>query len=507
MLFDVRVVLIKMADRLHNLRTIHGMPHQKQIKIAAETVTIYAPLAHRLGLYKIKTEFQDRCLKISNPEEYKEIKHKLAETKASREAYIARFAEPLEESLLEHGIPAKVIGRPKSIHSILNKIKTKGVPFEQIYDLFAIRIIIESNGLTPEKERMLCWQAYSIVSDHYKPLPERMKDWVSTPKTNGYELLHTTVIGPDGRFVEVQIRTDRMDEIAECGYAAHWKYKGVNGMGVRANTFDTWLDQVRDSLENNTFGSAVEFLTDFQSSSLYSDEIHVFTPAGEMKILPEGATALDFAFSIHSDVGCQCRTVIVNDKPAPIFQKLRNSDQVRIITDRAQKPSFDWLQNVVTSKARTRIRAALREEERRQADLGREIVERKLNNLFKVPIEENLDLLARVLGYTHRTEFLSAVHLGQADLSVLNKRFRAEGNRLIEIETAQHQPDAEVAPVQEAALQSGRVRAKTGRKWSLKGKQACFLILWLYVATLFRGMPFLHTCPPKTGLKYTAITA
>ena len=427
---DVRVVLIKMADRLHNLRTIKSMPPHKQVKIAAETTTIYAPLAHRLGLNTIKTELQDLCLKITNPEEYHNIASKLAETKRSRQVFIDTFAKPVKASLEEMGIKARVYGRAKSIYSIWNKIKAKGVPFEEIYDLFAIRIIVDT---PPEMEKTACWQVYSLVTDIFKPLPERLKDWVTTPKANGYESLHTTVIGPDGRFVEVQIRSERMEDIAERGFAAHWKYKGVKGLGQRANTFDNWLNQVRETLDSDETGSAVEFLADFQSSNLFTEEIHVFTPKGEMKVMPEGATALDFAFSIHSDIGCQCRSVIINNKVAPIFTKLQNSDQVRIVTDKNQKPSEDWLKSVVTAKAKTRIRAALREEKRIQAEYGKEILVRKLN-AFRVPVEENVDQLAQWFNYPNRTEFLSAIHLGQVELTGLNKRYRADGIRLVEIE-------------------------------------------------------------------------
>lgn len=499
MLFDVRVVLIKMADRLHNLRTIDGMPPHKQVKIAAETMTVYAPLAHRLGLYAIKTEFQDRCLKITNPEEYREIKHKLAETKASRQAYIAKFTPPLEIALKEHGIPAKIIGRSKSIHSILNKIKTKGVPFEQIYDLFAIRILIDTKNMTTEQERMLCWQAYSVITDIFKPLPERLKDWVSSPKTNGYESLHTTVIGLEGRFVEVQIRTVRMDEIAERGFAAHWKYKGIKGMGARAKTFDTWLDEVRETLENDTSGNAVEFLADFHSSNLYSEEIHIFTPKGEMRILPEGATALDFAFGIHSDLGCSCRSVMINNKPAPIFQKLQNSDQVRIISDKNQKPSSDWLKHVITAKARTRIRAALREEIRTKAEFGKEVLERKLNNTFKVPVEENVDMLAKVFGFSDRTEFLSAIHLEQVDLSILSKSFRAEGNRLVEIEPAQHQADTETAPTQEAA--PSRARPANRPDVTIAGETSMYAYTLATCCNPVPGDPIFAFVTIKEGVK------
>lgn len=430
MLSDVRVVLIKMADRLHNLRTIKSMAHHKQLKIAAETSTIYAPLAHRLGLYKIKSEFQDICLKITHAEEYHDIAEKLSQTRRGREQYIEEFKRPLLAALKEQlGIDVRIMGRPKSIYSIWNKIRTKQVAFEDIYDLFAIRIIVD---VPAEREKTICWQVYAIVTDFYKPIPERLKDWITNPKANGYESLHTSVVGPQGRYVEVQIRSERMDEIAERGFAAHWKYKGVRGVGSNVNVFETWLNQVRETLENVGSGNPVEFLADFQSN-LFSEEVHVFTPKGEMKILPDGATALDFAFSIHSDVGCTCRAVKVNNRVERINYKLKNGDQIQVITDKNQHPSEDWLQHVITARAKNRIRTALKEEKRQLASLGRETLERKLQNLHKVPVEENADMLARWFGFPNRLEFLSAIALQQVDLSGL-KSFRPDGARLVEIE-------------------------------------------------------------------------
>lgn len=430
MLSDVRVVLIKMADRLHNLRTIKSMAQHKQLKIAAETSTIYAPLAHRLGLYKIKSEFQDICLKITHPEEYHEIADKLAQSRRARELYIEEFKRPLLAALKEQlGINVRIIGRPKSIYSIWNKIRTKQVDFEDIYDLFAIRIIVD---VPAEREKTYCWQVYAIVTDFYKPIPERLKDWITNPKANGYESLHTSVVGPQGRYVEVQIRSERMDDIAERGFAAHWKYKGVRGVGTNVNVFETWLNQVRETLENVGSGSAIEFLTDFQSN-LFSEEVHVFTPKGEMRILPEGATALDFAFSIHSDIGCTCRAVKVNNRVERINYKLHNGDQIQVITDKNQRPSEDWLHYVITAKAKNRIRTALKEEKRQLAALGRETLERKLQNIHKVPVEENADMLAKWFGFPNRLEFLSAIALQQVDLSGL-KSFRPDGSRLVEVE-------------------------------------------------------------------------
>lgn len=435
MLFDVRVVLIKMADRLHNLRTIKSMAQHKQLKIAAETSFIYTPLAHRLGLYAIKNEFQDICFKITHKEVYHEIASKLSESKRARQLYINEFTRPLEVSLKELGIPFEIVGRPKSIFSIYNKIKTKHVPFEDIYDLFAVRIVLD---VKPEQEKSACWQVYSIVTDTYAPITQRIKDWISIPKANGYESLHATVVGPEGRYVEVQIRSKRMDDIAERGFAAHWKYKGIEGTATRSNNYENWLGQVRESLENEEPGNAVEFLADFQSN-LFAEEVHVFTPKGAMKILPEGATALDFAFSIHSDIGCTCRVVRVNNRIVPFTYRLENGDQVEIITDKNQKPSEDWLQFVVTSKAKNRIRSALKDVKREQAAYGKEILERKLN-AFKVPVEENCDLLAKFYGFPNRMEFLSAIFLEQVDLRKISKQFRADGIHLVEKKTLVERP-------------------------------------------------------------------
>lgn len=491
---DVRVVLIKMADRLHNLRTIKSMPPHKQVKIAAETMTIYAPLAHRLGLNAVKTEFQELCLKITNPEDYLNITSKLSETKRSRQVFIDSFANPVKAALEEMDIKARVYGRAKSVYSIWNKIKSKGVRFEEIYDLFAIRIIIDT---PPEMEKMACWQVYSLVTDIFKPLPERLKDWVTTPKANGYESLHTTVIGPNGRFVEVQIRSERMEDIAERGFAAHWKYKGVKGLGQRAHTFDNWLNQVRETLESDETGNAVEFLADFQSSNLFTEEIHVFTPKGEMKVMPEGATALDFAFSIHSDIGCQCRSVIINNKVAPIFTKLQNSDQVRIVTDKNQKPSEDWLKYVVTAKAKTRIRAALREEKRVQAEYGKEILERKLN-AFKVPVEENVDMLAQWFNYPNRTEFLSAIHFEQVDLSGLNKRFRADGIRLVEIE--KNEPEPQPAPETTTSTRSSKSGANRPEV-IINGEAGTYPYSFATCCNPVQGDPIFAFITTKDGVK------
>ena len=397
---DVRVVLIKMADRLHNLRTIGSMPRHKQLKIAAETSYVYAPLAHRLGLYKVKTEFQDICMKITDPDEYNAIKQKLQETKQNRESYIQSFIAPLKDALEELGIKYRILGRVKAISSIANKLHSQNIPFEKIYDLFAVRIILD---VELSKEKSAAWQVYSIITDVYKPIPERLKDWITTPKGNGYESLHTTVLGPQGRFVEVQIRSERMDEIAEKGFAAHWKYKGVKR---QENVYDAWLDNVRDILDSS-HSNALEFLNDFKTN-LFSEELYVFTPKGDMKILPKGATALDFAFAVHSDVGYRATAIKVNDKLVPMGYKLESGDQVQVTTHKNQKPTEDWLKLVVTGKAKSKIRSAMKEERRKQGEMGQEALARKLKAL-KVDYKEGVDFLVKFYKLNNRPELYFAI--------------------------------------------------------------------------------------------------
>lgn len=419
---DVRVVLIKMADRLHNMRTLGAMPKHKQLKIASETIYIYAPLAHRLGLYNIKTEFQDLCMKITNSDNYKEIATKLQATKLERNRYINEFIKPLTAEMDEIGVSYRITGRPKSISSIWNKIKTKGVPFEEIYDLFAVRIIVK---VPLKREKRICWEVYSIVTDVHTPIPERLKDWVTTPKANGYESLHTTVVGPGGRYVEVQIRSERMDEIAERGFAAHWKYKGVKSQ--KNDVFSTWLDGVREVLENPST-DAVEFISDFKSN-LFSEEIYVYTPKGDMKMLPKGATALDFAFSIHSMLGYNCTAVKVNNKLEPLGYKLQNGDQVSVITSKNQKPNGNWLNYVITGKAKSKIRSVMREEQRKRGEFGKETLMRKLKNI-KADFETNADDVAKHYGFDARPPLYIAIaeeNLGLNDL----KSFKVEAGKII----------------------------------------------------------------------------
>jgi guanosine-3',5'-bis(diphosphate) 3'-pyrophosphohydrolase len=370
---DPRVILIKLADRLHNMRTLEHMKREKQLKIASETIWVYAPLAHRMGLYIIKTELEDLSMKYMEPENYKEIARKLSETKRERTRYINEFIRPLKEKIDAAGFQFEIYGRPKSIHSIWNKIKKKEVAFEEVYDLFAIRVILDS---PLEKEKEDCWKVYSMITDEYSPAPERMRDWLSNPKNNGYEALHTTVMGPQGKWVEVQIRSKRMNEIAEKGLAAHFKYKeGTND----EDRFDKWFGQIREVLGGQDT-DGVDFLQDFKTSFL-AEEIYVYTPKGEVKMLPTGSTALDFAFAIHSAIGSKCIGAKVHHKLVPLSHKLRSGDQVEIITSNKQKPTEDWLGFAVTAKAKTRIKDALREEKRKIAEEGKYTLQRRLENM------------------------------------------------------------------------------------------------------------------------------
>ena len=367
---DIRVILIKLADRLHNMRTLDSMARDKQIKIASETLYLYAPLAHRLGLNAIKTELEDLGLKFTHNEAYNEILEKLKESEPERKKFIQKFIEPIEEILIEQGFKCKIYGRPKSVYSIYNKIKNKGVAFEEIYDLFAIRIVSDS---LPENEKSDCWRIYSIITDFFHPSPERLRDWISTPKANGYESLHSTVMGPEGKWVEVQIRTERMDEIAEKGYAAHWKYKDT--ASEKESQLEEWISKIREMLESAE-ENALDFIDDFKLN-LFAEEIFVFTPKGEMRTIPSGATALDFAFEIHSKIGEHCIGAKVNHKLVPLSYPLKGGDQVELLTSKKQTPNEDWLGFVITAKAKAKIKHALKNERRKIADDGREILERK----------------------------------------------------------------------------------------------------------------------------------
>jgi len=423
LVIDVRVVLIKMADRMHNMRTLGAMPRHKQLKIAAETSYIYAPLAHRLGLYVIRSEFQDLCLKITEPETYDEIAKKIDASAGERSLYINEFLKPIQEQLDEIGVPYRCFGRVKSVSSIYNKIKTKKVPFEEIYDLFAVRIVVEVES---KREKQVCWLAYSFVTDIYKPIPERLKDWVTVPKSNAYESLHTTVIGPKGRFVEVQIRSERMDEIAERGFAAHWKYKGVTG---QPNVYEKWLDQVRDLMENPG-SDALEFISDFKNN-LYAEEIFVVTPMGDLINMPKGSTALDFAFHIHTDVGYHCKAVKVNNKIVPMGFKLSTGDKVEVVTDKRQKPNESWLKIVVTGKARSKIRSAMKEERRKRGELGKEAIQRKFNNM-KVHFDNGVEALVKYHQFKSHADLYFALAMEKVSLNDLLKPFEVKEQKLVE---------------------------------------------------------------------------
>ena len=372
---DVRVILIKLADRLHNMRTLESMEESKQLKIASETKYIYAPLAHRLGLYTIKNELEDLSLKQTDRSVYLEIADKINESKSSRNRFIRNFMRPIKEKLDDLGIICEIKGRPKSINSIYNKIDNKGVSYDEIYDLFAIRIILD---VETSDEKRLCWQVYSIITDNYKPKPERLRDWVSTPKANGYESLHTTLMSDTGRWVEVQIRSKRMDDIAEKGYAAHWKYKNQNNENPEIG-LESWLSKVREVLQKKDL-EAIEFVNDFKST-LYPEEVFTYTPRGELITLPKGATVLDFAFDIHTEIGNKCKIALVNKKLVPFYYELRNGDQIEIKTDVKQKPNKNWLEYVVSPKARTAIKDALKEEKKKFIAKGKEIINRKLDQL------------------------------------------------------------------------------------------------------------------------------
>ena len=377
---DVRVILIKIADRLHNMQTMESMVDYKQAKIASETLYIYAPLAHRLGLYNIKTKLEDLGLKYTEPEVYNDIVSKIKETKEEQDEYIKTISDVLSKSLSDEGIQFTIKGRPKSIYSIRRKMKAQGVTFDEVYDKFALRIIYKANQ---HDEKFIAWKIYSVVTDHYRPSPSRLRDWISSPKSTGYEALHITVMGPKGRWVEIQVRSERMDEIAEKGYAAHYKYK--NG-ATEEHGLEIWLNQLKEALENSS-ANAVDFVEDFKLN-LYAKEIYVFTPKGEIKSLPKGATSLDFAFSIHSEIGVKTRGTRVNGKLVPLNHVLNSGDQVEIITSANQKPTSQWLDYVTTSRAKNKIKNVLNENTKKIAEDGKELLERKLRHL-KITLNEN----------------------------------------------------------------------------------------------------------------------
>ena len=403
---DVRVILIKLADRLHNMRTLDSMKESKKLKIASETSYLYAPLAHRLGFFSIKTELEDLAFKFTNPNDYKSITNKLQKTKDVRERFIQKFANPIKKELESQGFKYQLKARTKGIPSIYRKTQEKGVDFEEIFDVFAVRIILDSKD-----EKADCWKVYSIVTDFYIPNPERLRDWISYPKQNGYESLHTTVMSPTGKWVEVQIRTNRMDHVAEKGLAAHWKYKEKFQNDTR---LDKWISDVREIMENKS-RNTTEFLDDFKNN-LYSDEIYVFTPKGDLFNLPTKSTALDFAFSVHSEVGAKCIGAKVNSKLVPLSQTLRSGDQIEILTSEKQIPKEAWLEFVITSKAKYKIKQCLKEEHKEIAANGKEILKRKLNNLKINFSENNIKVLLKHFNFDEHLEFYYKIANGSVNL-------------------------------------------------------------------------------------------
>jgi len=420
---DVRVILIKIADRLHNMLTMDSMEDHKQVKIASETLYIYAPLAHRLGLYKIKNKLEDLGLKYTEPERYNNIVSKIRETKEEQDLYIKDISEVLQKALDEENIDYIIKGRPKSIYSINRKMLAQNVSFDEVYDKFALRIVYKSN---PHDEKFLAWKIYSIVTDHYRPSPSRLRDWISSPKSTGYEALHITVMGPKGRWVEVQVRSERMDEIAEKGYAAHYKYK--NG-ATEENGLDVWLNLLKEALENSET-SAVDFVEDFKMN-LYSKEIYIFTPKGEIKSLPKGATSLDFAFSIHSEIGIKTRGTRVNGKLVPLNYELKSGDQVEIITSPHQKPTVNWLDFVTTSRAKNKIRNVLNENTKKIAEDGKELLTRKLKHLKVTLNEQTTNELVNFFKLKTSLDLFYRVGVGSIDNQQLKDYAGQKSNTLI----------------------------------------------------------------------------
>ncbi|MBK8806180.1 MAG: bifunctional (p)ppGpp synthetase/guanosine-3',5'-bis(diphosphate) 3'-pyrophosphohydrolase [Bacteroidales bacterium] len=412
---DVRVILVKLADRLHNMRTLDSMARDKQLKIASETRFLFAPLAHRLGLYKIKTELEDLCLKYEQPIIYNDILKKLTDTEQKREHYLNRFCIPLVIKIEYEGFDYQIAGRPKSISSIWNKIRVKNINFEDIYDLFAVRIIL--NDIPLEEERTACWKIYTLVTDLYQPNPDRLRDWISTPKTNGYEALHTTVMGPEGRWVEVQIRTNRMDEIAERGYAAHWKYKGLNDS---ENQLDKWMKRLRDTLEDpNT--DALEFLDEFKLN-LFNTEIYVFTPKGELKRFPLGTTVLDFAYEIHSEIGNHAVGAKINrHKTVPLDYKLQSGDQVQIITSEKQQPQKKWIEIVCTAKAKNSLKNILKLEKKKNIMVGHHVILDKLREIDLKPSDKVFLKLVDGYNLVSENELFERAATNQLDFTQFEK--------------------------------------------------------------------------------------
>lgn len=449
---DMRVILIMIANRLYQMRIAHSYTDAERLKLCVEVSYIYIPLAHKLGLYKIKSEMEDLYLKYTDRNIYDYISHKLSESKASRDKYIEEFIAPIEERLKNTGLKYDIKGRTKSIYSINNKLKKQKIEFESIYDLFAIRIILDSE-LSNEKAE--CWQAYSIVTDLYQPNPKRLKDWLSIPKSNGYESLHTTVMGPQSRWVEVQIRTQRMDEIAERGLAAHWKYKGVKNQ----SNIDDWLINLRETLESKGVASN-EKLENFKLD-IYDEEIYVFTPKGDLYKLPKGATVLDFAFTIHSKLGETCVSGNVNGKNVPIRYKLNSGDQIAIMTSPNQNPKQDWLNFVITSKAKNKIRQKLKEDTNKQVDLAKESLQRKFKNR-KIEYDEGILMrLIKKMGFKTVTDFYIKIAQESLDINSVIDQYLEQEKRESEVHDKHATVSAEEYVIQSPTGTTGRTESST----------------------------------------------
>jgi GTP pyrophosphokinase len=409
---DLRVVMIKLADRLHNMRTLGSMRYDKRLKIASETLFLYAPLAHRLGLYSIKSEFEDLALMHKEPQIYKEIESKLDATKEVRNRFIRRFVLPIKTELEKENLSFEIKARTKSVASIWNKMQNKAIPFEEIYDVFAIRIIFD----VPEnQEKSVAWHIYSIVTDFYQPSPDRLRDWISIPRANGYESLHTTVMSPKGKWVEVQIRSKRMDEIAEKGLAAHYNYKESKSGGSK---FDRWIAEIRDLIQSSDSRNALDFIDEFKMN-LFADEIYVFTPKGELRVLPQGSSILDFAFDIHTKVGETCIGAKVNNKLVPLSYQLKSGDQIDIITSSKQKPKEEWLKMVKSARARQKIKVAIKEEKRLISADGKEILERKLKQMNIPFSSDNINFLIKYFKQNSAMDLYFLVAKGKIEFKVL----------------------------------------------------------------------------------------
>jgi GTP pyrophosphokinase len=478
---DVRVIFIKLADRLHNMRTLDSLPRNKQMKIAGETIYLYAPLAHRLGLYRVKSELEDLSLKYRYPEVYNEISEKIKLTEERRLHLINHFSLPIIDALDSNGFQFTIAGRPKSIYSIWQKMHQKNVTFEEIYDLFAIRIVFEPKQEIPEKTQ--CWNIYSIITDIYAPKPERIRDWVSTPKANGYEALHTTVMGPNGKWMEIQIRSRRMDEIAERGFAAHWKYKDKTSP---ESELDKWIKRIRETLESPT-ADPMEFLDEFKLN-LFSSEIMVFTPKGHIITLPKDATALDFAYEIHTEIGNTAIGAKVNHRLVPLSHHLSSGDQVEILSSDVQKPSLDWYQYATTVKAKTSIKNALKAETKNRTEVGKQLLIDKLKELNLTPSSRILKKLVPAYDSTHKDELYSKIGSGLINLDnlkdVLSKNTKNKWVRVWD-------------------LSLGRSQKKTGQKEEYDSKGT--VILRETIEDEDRNYALAKCCNPIPGDEVVAV--